>query len=100
MGVPTILLLPSTTAVAPWTVAPDRLMSSMHPLGVHGRNPEESNPCERRPALAVVRLEGGITKILMMRKGRENSQQAKCLGMITKGSLLTPRTNYWCPLSV
>ena len=36
IGLPTILLLPRTTALEPRICAPDRLIKSRHPSGVHG----------------------------------------------------------------
>lgn len=53
IGVPTILLLPSTTALFPVVFRFDLLISSMHPLGVHGTKISFS-PRANFPAVIVV----------------------------------------------
>lgn len=55
-GVPTILLLPKTTASAPLILMPDFFINSITPLGVHGRNPVMF-PTATRPSLNVFNLE-------------------------------------------
>lgn len=55
-GVPTILLLPKTTAWAPAKVIPERFISSMTPFGVQGKKPDKS-PTATRPSLIVFKLE-------------------------------------------
>ncbi len=45
IGVPTILLLPRTTALAPEMVAPERRIRSRQPAGVQGRKPGGSKRC-------------------------------------------------------
>lgn len=54
-GVPTILLLPRTTASDPAMVVPLLLISSITPLGVQGRKDDRS-PTATLPSLIVLRL--------------------------------------------
>lgn len=55
-GVPTILLRPRTTALAPAIGTPVLLINSIHPFGVHGRKPVIS-PTHTRPSLIVLSLQ-------------------------------------------
>jgi hypothetical protein len=57
IGVPTILLLPKTTAFFPEITMPDRLINSIQPFGVQGKNPESMSPMATRPSLIVFNLE-------------------------------------------
>lgn len=58
IGEPTILLRPTTTALAPSIFTPLLLMSSMQPYGVQGNIPLKS-PIDTLPWLTVLRLSKG-----------------------------------------
>lgn len=54
-GVPTILLLPRTTASAPSIFAPERFINSITPFGVQGTKAVKS-PIAVRPSFIVFKL--------------------------------------------